>query len=142
MSGKYPNTIYRVSTKAIIRNKKNEVLVVRENGGHWGLVGGGIDHGETEHEALMRELYEEALITAPFTERIIGTAPVFVPEYDSWLLWIVYEIDIEDGFEYGPGPDADELKFVDPEVFRDSELMAERLTYQFCTEQHNKKTAP
>jgi 8-oxo-dGTP pyrophosphatase MutT (NUDIX family) len=134
MSGKYPNTIYRVSTKAIIRNKKNEVLVVRENGGHWSLVGGGIDHGETEHQALMRELYEEALITAPFTEKIIGIEPVFVEEYDSWLLWIVYEINIEDGFEYGLGPDADEIKFVDPKIFRASKLLGERLTYAFCVE--------
>ncbi len=131
MSGKYPSTIYRVSLKAIIRNPKNEILVVREQGGDWSLPGGGMDHGESVHQALMRELYEEVLITTDFTEKAVGAEPHFVESYNQWLLWVVFEIDIEDGFEYGIGEDADEVAFVDPETFRDSDYMSGRLTYKF-----------
>jgi 8-oxo-dGTP pyrophosphatase MutT (NUDIX family) len=62
MSGKYQTTFYRVSLKAINCNSNGEVLVVKENGSAWSLPGGGIDHEETIHGALKRELYEEALI--------------------------------------------------------------------------------
>jgi ADP-ribose pyrophosphatase YjhB (NUDIX family) len=65
--GKYPEAMYRVSLKVIIRNATDEVLLVKENGPGWSLPGGGIDHGEKIDHALKRELYEEVLIDAPFT---------------------------------------------------------------------------
>lgn len=132
MSGKYPDAFYRVSVKAIIRNSIGEVLVVRENGGDMSLIGGGMDHHETPHEALVRELYEEALITAPFTETLYTTEKVYVPEHEAWVLWLVYTITIEADFSYGVGPDADEVAFVDPASFQGSTSLGEQLTYKVC----------
>lgn len=54
-----PTTFYRVSLKAVIRDEEGKILVVKENGSNWTLPGGGWDHGESERDALARELYEE-----------------------------------------------------------------------------------
>ena len=51
--------LYRVSAKALVFNKKSEILLCQEHTGVWDLPGGGIDHGETPHQALKREVMEE-----------------------------------------------------------------------------------
>lgn len=43
--GRYPNTFYRVSIKALIKNDKGEILVVKEHQDKWEPPGGGLDHG-------------------------------------------------------------------------------------------------
>ncbi|MNH11683.1 RNA pyrophosphohydrolase [compost metagenome] len=132
MSGKYPDAFYRVSLKAIIRNEDGEVLVVKENGSKWTLPGGGMDHGETTHEALKRELYEEALITSHFRERLVNTCSLYLEKREAWLLWLVYEVEIDD-LEYGVGADADEVAFINPELLKDSPYRSEQLVYSFAT---------
>jgi 8-oxo-dGTP pyrophosphatase MutT (NUDIX family) len=135
MSGKYPDAHYRVSTKAIIRNGQGEVLVVKENGSAWSLPGGGMDHGEDLHAALARELYEETLITAPFTEQFVGTEHLYLERKETWLLWLVFEINIEAPFEFGIGQDADDVAFINPESLKDSDVRSEQLVYKFTVEQ-------
>lgn len=130
--GKYPNTFYRVSIKAIIRNEKDEVLLVKEKGGSWSLPGGGMDHGETANQALAREMFEEVLITAPFEANIIGINPRFVKNKQAWLLWVVYELSIKPPFAYGKGVDADDVAFIDPAIFKDSDIVSEQLVYKWC----------
>lgn len=132
MISKYPSTFYRVSLKAMIKNEDGQVLVVKENGSNWSLPGGGIDHEETIHEALTRELYEEALIEANFTETILDTAIMFVESKEAWLLWLVYKIEIDD-FSFGVGEDADEVTFIDPTTFKNSPHTSEQLVYEFAT---------
>jgi 8-oxo-dGTP pyrophosphatase MutT (NUDIX family) len=132
MSGKYPTTFYRVSLKAIICNSNGEVLVVKENGSAWSLPGGGIDHEETIHGALKRELYEEALIEQEFTESLLDTAIMYVQSKEAWLLWLVYKINIKD-LTFGVGADADEVAFMNPVLFENSSHESERLVYKFCT---------
>jgi ADP-ribose pyrophosphatase YjhB (NUDIX family) len=132
--GNYPNSFYRVSIKAIIRNKKGEVLLVKEEGGTWSLPGGGMDHGETAKEALAREMYEEALITADFTESIVGIGPRFVKDRQAWLLWVVYELELPAVFTYGKGEDADEVAFIDPKMFSNSSIVSEKLVYKWCVD--------
>lgn len=132
MSGKYPDAFYRVSLKAIIRNENGEVLVVKENGSKWTLPGGGMDHGENVHDALKRELYEEVLIDAPFTETLIDTATMYLEKREAWLLWLVFTINIKD-FEYGIGQDADEVAFMNPCDFKNSLHQSEQLVYEFTT---------
>ena len=66
--GKYPNTFYRVSIKALIKNDRGEVLVVKEHQDKWELPGGGLDQGETIHDCLKRELKEELNVTNEFSE--------------------------------------------------------------------------
>ena len=52
---------YRLSSHAVIFNEKNEVLLLKAIYADcaWGLPGGGLDIGETIHEALIRECKEE-----------------------------------------------------------------------------------
>lgn len=52
---------YRLSSHAVILNEKNEVLLLKATYADcaWGLPGGGLDMGETIHEALIRESREE-----------------------------------------------------------------------------------
>jgi len=128
---KYPNAFYRVATKALIRNTAGEVLLSKERSKGWELPGGGLDHGESIHNALKRELYEEALITAPFTEKLLVIESIYVETKESWTLWLVYEIDIAD-LEYGVGADADEVAFIDPNALKDSEHVFERLIYKLA----------
>ena len=132
MSGKYPNTFYRVSLKAMIRNDAGDVLVVKENGSQWSLPGGGMDHGENVHEALKRELYEEALIDAPFEETLLDSATLYLEKREAWLIWLVFDVAIEN-FTFGVGEDADEVMFMNPESFKDSQHESEQLVYKFAT---------
>lgn len=133
MSGKYPDAFYRVSLKAIIRNDTGHVLVVKENGSKWTLPGGGMDHGETTHDALKRELFEEALITSDFKEKLINTTSLYLEKREAWLLWLVYEVQV-DHLKYGVGADADEVAFMNPELFKDSKYRSEQLVYEFAAE--------
>ena len=133
--GSYPDAYYRVSLKAIIRNAKGEVLFVKENGSDWTLPGGGIDHGESEEEALKRELYEEALIDEPFRCTPIGIDHMFVPQRDAFLLWVVYEVTFEGGEPtYSIGVDGDAAEFIDPRKFKDSTVRAQQLAYRWCVD--------
>lgn len=115
-----PTTFYRVSLKAIIRDAAGHVLVVKEgNDTNWGLPGGGWDHGETEHEALARELLEEVGFRGDFTSKIIATETFWLEHRESWLLWLVYEITIDDLNiqAFSPGSDASEIAWMYPAEF-------------------------
>ena len=131
MSGKYPNTFYRVSLKAIIRNENGEVLVVKEKGSQWTLPGGGIDHGESIHDALKRGLYEEVLIDSPFTEQLVDSESMYIETKEAWLLWLVFIVKVE-GLKYSLGQDADEVAFINPDQFKDSTYRSEQLVYKFA----------
>ncbi|MFC4874846.1 NUDIX hydrolase [Negadavirga shengliensis] len=50
---------YRVSVKALVLDDGGRFMLVKEDNGLWELPGGGLDHGETPHEALKREIKEE-----------------------------------------------------------------------------------
>jgi len=133
MSGKYPSTIYRVSLKAVIHNEKGEVLVVKENSENWSLPGGGIDHGESDTEALRRELIEEVAYEGNFSLSLLGVQTFFVEGHQSWALWIVYNVKTDTN-DFGVGVDATEIAFIDPHTFKDSTKRGERLIYKFCVD--------
>lgn len=132
--GSYPNTFYRVSLKAIIRDNQGRVLVVKEAGSQWSLPGGGIDHGESEAQALARELSEEVALTESFTALPIGIEQMFVISRDAYLLWVVYEVTPKEDFSWGVGVDADDVAFMNPEMFKESEHRSERLIYKWCVD--------
>jgi len=55
------NDFYRFSVHAVITNSEGNVLLLKQTYGdkRWGLPGGGVEPGETIHEAIKRECYEE-----------------------------------------------------------------------------------
>ena len=60
---------------AVIIDEKGRVLILKRNPERyegWGLVKGGIESGETEHEALMRELQEEICMQEDEVNRVIS----------------------------------------------------------------------
>lgn len=52
---------YKLSVHAVIANQNNEILMLKANYADrdWGLPGGSPEPGETIHEALVRECFEE-----------------------------------------------------------------------------------
>ena len=137
MSGKYPSTYYQVSLRAIIRNDKDEVLVGKlsqpgANHDKWDLIGGGMEHGETDQQALAREMHEEASITAPFNYTPIGIESVWNEKKQRWWLGIYYEVIFQGRFSYAPGKDTWDCQFLDPEQFRDSLHDTEQLIYKWA----------
>jgi 8-oxo-dGTP pyrophosphatase MutT (NUDIX family) len=80
---------------------------------------GGSDHEETIHDALRREVYEEALIKAELIETLLDMATLYLELKEVWLLWLVYKIEM-DLFTYGAREDANEVVFMNPDVFKDS----------------------
>lgn len=111
----YPSSFYRVSLKAVIYNEKGEILVNREGTSDtWSLPGGGWDHGETEHEALARELYEEVGYKGDFNAQPFSTKVFWVESKRAYLLWIVYNVTTEN-MDFNVGQDSSELAFIDPQ---------------------------
>ncbi|MFU8928100.1 NUDIX hydrolase [Acinetobacter puyangensis] len=53
--------LYRMSSHAVIFNDRQQILLLKANYANrdWGLPGGGLDPGETIHQALVRECQEE-----------------------------------------------------------------------------------
>jgi len=128
----YPTTFYRVSLKAIIRNEKGQVLVNKEaDSTAWNLPGGGWDHGETEHEALARELKEEVGYDGKFTARPIATATFWLESKRAWLLWIVYGVEVENQ-DFSIGEDSSEIAFIDPKTLKDATSFEEQWIYSNC----------
>ncbi len=57
------------AVKAIIKNEKEEVLMMKSPNGVWDLPGGLIDDGESEEEAMIREIGEETGLEAEIISR-------------------------------------------------------------------------
>lgn len=122
--GKYPNTFYRVSAKAVIRSAAGEVLVVKEHQDKWELPGGGLDHGESVHDCLQRELCEELGITNAFTEQFSKVETQYMPsrpdkQLDFWKMSMYFDVVIEGEFTIVPGEGISEAKFMPASVLND-----------------------
>ena len=56
----------RQKVRAVVVSDSGEFLLVRPHGyreGEWTLAGGGVEHGETPHQAMRREIAEELGVT-------------------------------------------------------------------------------
>lgn len=69
--------------------------------GHWTLPGGGVDHGESPHDAVRRELYEETGLRAG-TVRLVDVHDVHVVEtgrddvYEDYHgVHLLYAVDVD-----------------------------------------------
>lgn len=120
-TGKYPETFYRVSAKALIRNSAGEILVVKEHQDLWELPGGGVDHGESIHECLKRELLEELKITNEFIEVFNKVETQYMPsrpdkELDFWKMSMYFDVRIIGDFTLALGEGITEAAFVPDSV--------------------------
>lgn len=119
---KYPSTFYRVSLKAVIRDSDNRILAVKEyDSDTWNLPGGGWDHGETEKEALARELSEEVGYQGDFTYQLLKTMVFWLESRQAWLLWIVYDVKTEN-MDFRVGAYCSAVDFIHPEEFGDTRV--------------------
>ena len=126
----YPNTFYRVSLKAVIRNNNGEVLVNKEGTSDtWNLPGGGWDHGETEHAALARELQEEVGYTGDFKSTPFKTAVFWLESKQAWLLWIAYDVRPAQ-LDFSVGVDSTEITFINPKSLKDAVSFEERWIFE------------
>lgn len=125
----YPNSFYRVSIKAFIKDSVGNVLVVKENQDTWSLPGGGLDHGEKPEDGIKRELSEELGISTARINDLRCTFSFELKEKRTWLLWVVHNIDIENhDFEFGEGVTAAE--FINPERLRSSDDIFEQMVHR------------
>lgn len=61
----FEQCFYRVSTKAIITDEQDRVLLIQEDDSRWELPGGGLEYDQSIEANLSRELEEEMGIKDP-----------------------------------------------------------------------------
>lgn len=126
--------LYRISLKCLVRNNKDDVLVVKETGRTWwDLPGGGMDHGEDIKTAIAREMKEEVNLEGDFDYRIIDVdEPAHLSAHNFWQLRLIYEV-MPRNMAFTAGEDGDEVELKDPNSFKDSESEVERRIYKYST---------
>ena len=135
--GNYPNAYYRVSLKAVIWNTSGQVLCIKEESPFWELPGGGIDHGETVHEALARELNEEIGYSGTFEADFIDIATLYDEPNQRCMMLIAYSVTLHDPYEPAKGidPNVRSVEWIDPRQFADEDARGTRLIYRFAVDQ-------
>jgi 8-oxo-dGTP pyrophosphatase MutT (NUDIX family) len=126
-SSRRTDYLYRISLKCLVKNDKDEVLVVKETGRDWwDLPGGGMDHGEDLKITLAREMKEEVNMEGDFTYRIISVdEPMYLEVHDFWQLRLIFEI-IPKNMTFSAGEDGDEISFIKSELLGSSQKEIER----------------
>jgi len=124
--------LYRVSLKCLVKNPDGQVLVVRETGRHcWDLPGGGMDHGEDIKSAIAREMSEEVSFSGDFTYRIINVEePKHLQPHNFWQIRLIFEVTPKI-FDFSAGIDGDEVSFINPLEFKNSEKPTEKLVHYY-----------
>lgn len=104
----YPNTIYRISIKALIE-QDDKVLLVKEDNWKWELPWSGLDHGENPQKWLEREIMEEMWLK---TLSIESNPSYFLTwfENNKWKSNVVYKTTLEN-FEFTPSEECIEIWF-------------------------------
>ena len=131
-SSRKTDYLYRVSIKCLIRNDKGEILVVKETGrSWWDLPGGGMDHHEDIKSTIARELEEEVNLNGVFEHSIIAVDdPAYLNAHDFWQVRLIFELR-PTNMSFSPGEDGDEIAFMDPVLFKDSNSEVERRIYNY-----------
>jgi len=127
----YPNTFYRVSVKALIRDDNGNILVVKENQNTWSLPGGGLNHGEDPKDGVRRELKEGLGISDIIVNNIIKSTSFEVGSKQAWLLWVVYDVEIK-STDFILGDGVTEIEFIDVEKLKASDDIFEQKVYEIA----------
>jgi 8-oxo-dGTP diphosphatase len=98
----------REAVRAVVRTPDQRVLLVRfefPSGTRWALPGGGVDPGETPHDALRRELHEELgmhdAVIGPHIWNRVHIITFIDSSYDGQREQI-HVVDVDDVFEPRP----------------------------------------
>ncbi len=117
----YPDTIYRVGIKAVIKDESGRVLCVHDTGDDdmWSLPGGGLDHGDSQKEALARELHEEIAYEGEFDMKYIDTCIYASNAIGAYVLYLIFEVTLNDEYTPHAGLDAKEVAYLAPSDIAD-----------------------
>ena len=129
----YPNTIYRVSVKALIKDDNGHILVVKENQEVWDLPGGGLDHGERADDGIKRELSEELGVGNIRIINLVCVKTIYIEHKQSWLMWIVYEVELN-SIDFHLGDEVVEVTFIDPKLLAVSNDIYEKMAFEVVAE--------
>ncbi len=132
--GQFPSAYYRVSLKAIIRNEKDEVLCVKENGDWWELPGGGMEHGGDVSTALSRELAEEIDYHGALSYALADIITLYDKPRDRCMMLIGINVTLHDTYEPTCGPDVTAVQWIDPTSLSEADARASRSIYRFTVD--------
>lgn len=128
--GKHPDTFYRVSLKAIIRDNNGKVLMVKENADDWDLPGGGFDHDLSIEDCLKKELFEEISFRGEIIEmKLLECAYQYLASKEANIFRAIYELKLSND-DFSIGQDAHAMEFIDPSIFKDSKNPYEQVIYR------------
>jgi 8-oxo-dGTP pyrophosphatase MutT (NUDIX family) len=103
---------------------RGEVLVVKGHQEKWELPGGGLDHSESVHDCLKRELFEELNITNDFTESFYKIETQHMPsrpdkELDFWKMSMYFDVKIIGDFTFTLSEDLTDARFMPDSVLNE-----------------------
>ncbi|WP_084097592.1 NUDIX hydrolase [Cyclobacterium lianum] len=117
-----PQCFYRLSVKALILDRNNRFLLVREENGMWELPGGGLDHGETPQEGIKREIWEEMRLK---TKSIADQPSYFftVKNHNGiFIANVMYQTSLVD-LRYVASPECTEVRYYSAQEVLDADFM-------------------
>ncbi|HCH34921.1 MAG: NUDIX hydrolase [Candidatus Saccharibacteria bacterium GW2011_GWC2_48_9] len=118
--------------KVLVVNTNGDILVVKESGlDWWNMPDGGMEHGETIKDAIARELHEEISLNCDFKYEVISVEdPHLLRRVKAWQMRIIFIVRPQDE-TFAPGDDGDEIVFMKPEYFQESDATNEQEIYQY-----------
>lgn len=132
-----PNTYYRVTLKAVIRDNKGNVLAVKEASDHWDLPGGGFDHGLSLKQGLTKELSEEIGYSGGFTMQLAGSEALERRDKSGYLLFLIYEVTLLQPYAPHNGKDASAVVFINPAQYAGSQDRTQQMMYKYGTKDYS-----
>ncbi len=113
-TGNYPDGMYRVGTKAVIKDEEGRVLCVHDTGEEdmWSLPGGGLDHGDYVPDGLKRELSEELDYQGAITLEYKDSCIYYSYAIGAFVLYLVFDVELLDDYIPHAGIDAKEVAYL------------------------------
>lgn len=112
-----PDCCYRISVKAVIKDKDGKILLIKEKNNNWELPGGGLEHGEEPHKGLAREIKEELGCEVTWiSDKPVGFWTLQTESYVETYAFVGYEAKIEGEINFSD--EAEEIGWFSPEELK------------------------